>query len=164
MAILLARKIRLPEWGQTRRIVLGAVSLTGLLVGFLIIRASAALAEVGREGGWIAAQQRRVHPTVWMDGGWGFQWYAMQAGAQPVATTPPFPGPGDVVVAGLQAKWIRDDSVNSTLLYRHVFDSPGGRVHSEKASFFSNRVRPWPWTWASGELGRIEVWRVDSAK
>ena len=165
MAILLARRIQLPELGRIRRSLFATVTLGGLIVGLLIIRASAALAEVGREGGRIVAQQRREHSNVWMDGAWGFQWYAMEAGAQPVAETPPFPQPGDVVVAGLQAKWIRKHWRNTTLLDQRVFAEHGGRVFGEYASFFTNTVTPWPWPWSweNDELGRVEVWQIGSA-
>jgi hypothetical protein len=165
MAILLARRIQLPELGRLRRSVFATVTLCGLMLGLLIIRASADLAEVGREGGRIVAQQRREHSTVWMDGAWGFQWYAMEAGAQPVAETPPFPEPGDVVVAGLRAKWIRKHWRNTTLLHQRIFAEHGGRVYGEYASFFSNTVTPWPWPWSwdEDELGRVEVWQIGPA-
>ena len=165
MAILLARRIQLPELGRIRRAVFATVTLSGLIVGLLVIRASTALAEVGREGGRVVAQERREHAKVFMDGAWGFQWYAMEAGAEPVTEALPLPQPGDVVVAGLQAKWIRKHWHNATLLRQRVFSEHGGRVFGEYASFFTNTVTPWPWPWSweNDELGRIEVWQIGSA-
>jgi hypothetical protein len=96
---------------------------------------------------------------VWFDGAWGFQWYSMQEGASAVATTAPFPLPGDIVVAGVRARVLTASNIQKTLVERHVFAEPGGRIMSEGAGFYlSGRL---PWVWGTEELGRIEVWRID---
>ena len=159
MAILLARF----NWEHFRRAALmtGTVLAGGVLLGVLIIRADAALAEVGRAGGVVAGRFVQQGFRVWMDGGWGFQWYAMAAGASPLADTPPLPRDGDIVVAGLRANLIEHYPAK-TLLYRRVFNDPGGRVLGEGAGFYTSG--PLPWVWGRAELGRVEVWRIESTR
>jgi hypothetical protein len=163
MAILISRELRFPWTTRTNPwLLLTAVSIC-VALGVLIIRADSALAEVGRQGGLtVQFEQGRGH-KVWMDGAWGFQWYAMAAGAEPLAETPPFPHSGDIVVAGLQSRLLRERYPDKTLLFRKVFAEPGGRVNGAGAGFFTNWSGPWPWVWGHGELGRIEVWRVNSS-
>ena len=161
MAILIARLAggRLRDRMPLRWI--GAVVTAGLIIGLLVIRADAVLAEIGRTGGQVVAEEVKKGERVWMDGAWGFQWYAMKAGARPLAEIAPFPAPGDVVVAGLQARLLREKYPDKTLLSQRLFDGAGGRVHGEGAGFFTNWAGPWPWVWGHGEIGRIEAWRID---
>jgi hypothetical protein len=163
MAILISRELRFPWTTRANRcLLLTAVSIC-VVLGVLIIRADAALAEVGRQGGLIVQRQQGRGHKIWMDGAWGFQWYAMAAGAEPLAETPPFPKGGDIVVAGLQSRLLRERYPDKTLLFRKVFAEPGGRVNGAGAGFFTNWSGPWPWVWGRGELARIEVWRVNSS-
>jgi hypothetical protein len=161
MAILLARQV--PPHPPR---ILGAMAATclvlELLLGVLIIRADTALAAVGRAGGAEVARQVAAGHRVWMDGAWGFQWYALSAGATPLATTAPFPAPGDVVVAGLQSRLMAAACPAKTILARRVYAEPGGRVVGEGAGFFTNWSGPWPWTYGTGEIGRVEVYQVDA--
>jgi Dolichyl-phosphate-mannose-protein mannosyltransferase len=162
MAILIAREVRLPDAASFRLKLLGTVAILGLIVGLLVIRADTAWAEIGREGGRVAGQLTSRHRRVWSDGASGFQWYAMAAGAEPLAETQPLPGPGDLVVASLHARLLREEYPNKTLFYRRIYAEPGGRVQGEGAGFFTNSaVWPLPWAWGHRELGRIEVWRID---
>jgi len=163
MAILTVRRS-----GIGGGVPLGERSLAGVLgialaLGVLINKADAAQAEIGREGGRLVQQELRLGQRVWMDGAWGFQWYAMSAGARPLADSPPYPAKGDMIVAGLRARLVNSMQATKKLLYRRVFDAPGGRVQSEGAGFFNNHLGPWPWTWGRGEIGRLEVWRLDSS-
>jgi 4-amino-4-deoxy-L-arabinose transferase-like glycosyltransferase len=160
MAILISRELG-SSWmaGPTRWLFLTTASIC-VALGVLIIRADAALAEVGRQGGREVQLREKQGAKVWMDGAWGFQWYAMAAGAEPLAETPPFPRSGDVVVAGLEARLLREKYPDKTLVFRKVFAEPGGRVNREGAGFFTNWAGPWPWVWGHGELARIEVWRI----
>ncbi len=161
MAILIARLVRHNEGRSLHAALLGGAAVIGLGLGILIIRADAALAQIGREGGAVAADEVRRGGRVWMDGAWGFQWYAMKAGARPMTVTPPLPQRGDVVVVGLQGG-LAQAFVTKTLVDRRVFLEPGGRVLSFEAhaGFFSNFWGPLPWSWGHDELGRIEVWRI----
>lgn len=162
MAILIARQCRFLDFPKSPTPLLFTAIGMGITLAILIIRADAALAEVGREGGRVVAGQVKAGKTVWMDGAWGFQWYAMAAGARPMADTPPFARPGSVAVASLKAHVLTRNYPNKSLLYRKVIVTPGGRVHGEGAGFFDNRVGPWPWVWGRKELGRIEIWRIDA--
>jgi hypothetical protein len=163
MAILISRELGSSWVTAPTRWLLFTTASVCLALGVLIIRADSALAEVGRQGGREARLREREGTKVWMDGSWGFQWYAMAAGAEPLAETPPFPRSGDVVVAGLEARLLRESYPNKTLVFRKVFAKPGGRVNGEGAGFFTNWAGPWPWVWGHGELARIEVWRIDPA-
>ncbi len=160
MALLIAR-MDLARLRRYRPLITTMAAL-GVILGVLIIRADAALAEIGRDGGRIVADLVRTGKQVWVDGVWGFQWYAVQAGAQPLATTPPVPAREDLVVTGLHARVLEERYPARTLLYRRVYDHRGGRVMSEGAGFFSNGPGALPWVWGTEELGRIEVWRIDS--
>jgi len=157
MGLLLARQ----PMDQIKRHspLLITLGLAGVMLAVLILRADAALAEIGRAGGRVVAEYVAKGERVWMDGAWGFQWYSMTAGATPVATTGPFPKRGDIVVAGLQARLIREGYPMKTLLHQERFTKPGGRLFGEGAGFYVSR--PLPWVWGRGELGRIEVWRID---
>jgi len=162
MAILIARAARLSEGRRLQKMLLGGAAVGGLLLSIMIIRADASLAEIGREGGAVVADEVKHGERVWMDGAWGFQWYALQAGARAMTATPPMPEAGDVVVVGLMGH-VAQAIPRKTLLYRRIFDEPGGRVLSleTRAGFFSNTWGPLPWSWSHEELGRIEVWRID---
>jgi hypothetical protein len=164
MAILLARRMTLEKRRRMEMALVGGVVILGLFLGVLVLRADAAMGEVGRQGGRIVASLiGRAEPgkTVWIDGAWGYQWYAMEAGAKVMADSPPFPRDGDLVVSSLDAKLVPFFLPNRTLLYRKVFSEPGGRVFGEGAGFFSNLIGLSPWVWGHRELGRIEVWRID---
>jgi hypothetical protein len=162
MAILLALQLPPANSGRSVPRLLPVVCAACLVLGVLIIRADSALAEIGRAGGAAAKHEVGTGRRVWMDGAWGFQWYAMAAGAEPLAETGPFPQAGDVVVAGLRARGLARSYPYKTLTSRQVYAEPGGRVDGEGAGFFTNWAGPWPWTWGRGEVGRIEVWRIDS--
>jgi hypothetical protein len=131
----------------------------GMLLGVLISHSDARQAEIGRIGGRVVAEQVSLGRRVWFDGAWGFQWYSMQAGASALTFTAPFPRPGDFVVTGVRARVLAASNLEKTLEERRVFADPGGRVMSDGAGFYlSGRL---PWIWGRGELGRIEVWRID---
>jgi hypothetical protein len=158
MALLIAREVR-----RRREHVapLATVALAMLILGLLVLRAESELAEVGQQGGRVVSQQVKHGARVWLDGAWGFQWYGMAAGGVPLAETPPVAMPGDVVVAGPRARILRTHYPKKTLVSRSVYAARSGRVDGEGAGFFTNVDGPWPWSWNDGEIGRIEVWRID---
>lgn len=159
MAILLVQALRGLD---LRRLWLRLVPCVGIgaVLAVLIIRADAAMAEVGRAGGLQVADAMRQGVPVWMDGAWGFQWYAMQAGARPMTTGGVLPSRGDLVVVGPQGGRIAQ-CPQRTLLRSQRFMSTVGWVIGHGAGFYSNVSTPLPWSWGPGELGRIEVYRID---
>jgi hypothetical protein len=160
MAILLARSLAAAP-ALRARITFSATVLAGVVLGVLIIKADNAVAEIGRRGAREdVAEQVRARRRVWFDGAWGFQWYAMQQGAMALARTPPYPSPGDVVVAGLGGGTLRRFP-NKRLLKSWSVNTQGGRIFSEGAGFYSNGSGFLPWTWGKGELGRIDVWLIE---
>ena len=165
MAILIASQVpsQMAAFSKHRvkAAFLGATIAAGLVLGVLIIRADASLGEIGRQGGKVVALYRQRGERVWIDGGWGFQWYAMKSGAKVMATSPPFPETGDVVITGLTSHLIQKSSPNRTLIYRRIFPEPGGRIFTEGAGFYENTNGPWPWMPGKRELGRISAWRIE---
>ena len=164
MAILLALQLPPASSGRPVSVLVPLSAAGGLALGILVIRADTVLAEVGRVGGTIVSQEGTSGRKIWVDGAWGFQWYAMAAGAEPMADTGPGPGTGDILVTGLHARGFAVHYPFKTLLLQRVFADPGGRVDGQGAGFFTNRAGPWPWTWGREEIGRIEVWRIDSGR
>ncbi len=164
MGIVVARRTRLEIRNARQTVYLVAIGGVCLTLSVLIMRADQRLAQIGREGGAVVAQQIRSGQTVWSDGSWGFQWYSLRAGAQPMARTAPFPQRGDVIVSSLEGRLRARLYPRATLVSRKIFSAPGGRINGEGAGFYSNVVGPLPWVWGTKEFGRIEVWRVDSLK
>jgi hypothetical protein len=161
MALILVRHAWQTLSSQRRKQLLATASSLGLILGLLIASADAALGEAGRVGGRdIVGQELKRGERVWFDGGWGFQWYAMHAGARPMTKGPPYPEHGDIVIQGLTGT-LMDDWQNKVLVRRVIFDEPGGRVLDAPAGFFSNGWGPLPWRWSSNELARVQVWRVE---
>jgi hypothetical protein len=160
MALLLSSHLGGATGSRRAMTLVGATVAMGLFIGVLVMKADAALAAVGREGGRIVAFYRARGERVWFDGGWGYQWYALRAGGMALADTEPLPQPGDVVVAGLAAKLVHRSYPEKVLLERRVFDAPGGRLFYEGAGFYENLSGPLPWVWGTGEIGRIEAWRI----
>ncbi len=161
MAILLVRRYRKRAPARLAPIAI-ASALVGLVIAVLVLRADSSLAEIGRRGGQIVAWLRtsgRVQ-NVWMDGAWGFQWYAVQAGARPMTQNPPYPQPGDLVVVGPQGGRINLIQ-RRTLLNVQRFQATAGWVLGYGAGFFTNGFGALPWWFGPGELGRIEVWRIE---
>jgi 4-amino-4-deoxy-L-arabinose transferase-like glycosyltransferase len=158
MAILLARQSgRAPA---PVRLVLGSASWLGVLLALLIVRADEAHAGIGRAGGEIVARYVARGETVWLDGTWGFQWYAMQAGATPMTTVAPRPKPGDIVVVGAEGR-LMNDVPNKTLLEHVTFHAAPGRTMHKPAGFYSNvSWGPLPWIWTHDAFQPIVVWRV----
>ncbi len=158
MAILILRHVESQGRNPTR--VLGTLAVLHVVLGVLIIRADAAHGETGREGGAVVASYVARGERVWFDGTWGFQWYAMQAGAMPVTTEEPKPQPGDIVVVGMEG-WVIKAWPNKQLLEKRTFPAPGGRIMRKPAGFFSNVAwGPLPWWWSRKPLGPIEVYRI----
>jgi hypothetical protein len=157
-ALLVARELSTRS-GRMPRVLLSGVVALGLGLGVAILRADAALAEVGRRATAelieprVAAGQR-----VWFVGHWGFQWYAENAGARPVTLTPPYPSRGDFLVVDLgggTSTPLLDMMANRFPQMNqvgHVLDSdPGGRVMDAKlgVGFYSNAAGHLPWAWGT---------------
>jgi hypothetical protein len=161
MALLIVRHAEAAHRRLLARGVLGFAALASLVLGALIARADAALAEVGRTGGLVVAEEIRRGERVWHDSGLGFSWYAMRAGARPMTVTAPMPAAGDIVVRA-QSQGVVKRCRQKALVRQIVFDEPGGRVLLGAAGFFSNAFGfgMLPWTWSDREFGRIEVWRI----
>jgi hypothetical protein len=149
-----------------RGIVLALLATAGSVLGTLILRADARMSGLAR-----AAAQELILPRVssgakvWFAGHWGFHWYAEAAGASPLSLDPPFPNPGDIVVAsmvdrpgGLLCFMPR------VLLQRWGSTARTGQVMSRAANagFYSDHWGLLPWAWGPPDDAPFRVWRVAS--
>jgi hypothetical protein len=160
MAVLLMRHVaRRPSFPSLK--VFGGVVAQGIVLGMLIISADAAHAETGRVGGEIVAKYIARNERVFFDGSWGFQWYAMNAGARAVTTDEAsWPQAGDVVVLGQENRIIRGVPFKRHLIWREKFTGPGGRVMHRPAGFYSNWWGPLPWRISWRQFQAVEVWKI----
>lgn len=160
-ALLVARLARRGEgvWGGTPA---WASAIAGAALGLAVTIADAEFADIGRR-----ATRELITPRVaagervWFAGGWGAQWYAMQAGATPFAQQPPFPLAGEIlVVSEATSPTLHAPGLDS--LARRTFVSRHGRIMAAEAGagFYSNGWGVLPWTWTNGTIDRWTVWRV----
>jgi hypothetical protein len=170
-AVLLVARLAAQRGGVLAKLGLGGTAVLGVALGVAVLRADAAFADLGRRAAaeLIAPQVARGH-RVWFLGHWGFHWYAERAGARTITVTPPYPRPGDLVVSSLNSDkgnhlmpMVRRDFRFAYL--RHLEDrTPGGRVMTEGAGFFSNNSGYLPWAWGTDVLDLFVLWRVDWAR
>jgi len=162
MAVLIMRHAE--RGALTSRVPFAVLCAIGTLVGFLVIRADAVHADVGRQGGEVVAKYVKRGEKVWFDGAWAFHYYAKKAGGIPMHRDPDRTGrprAGDILVAGLQG-YLAKTLPKKTLIEKIEFNEPGGRTLQRPAGFFSNPVwGPLPWVWSKRPHDPIEVWRID---
>ena len=167
-AVLLVARLAGRRGGVGAKVALGGTAILGVALGVAILRADAAFAGLGRRAAaeLVAPQVAQGH-RVWFLGHWGFHWYAERAGARTIALTPPYPRPGDLLVSSLNSDkgshLVPMVGRDLRLAYlRHLEDrTPGGRVMTEGAGFFSNNSGYLPWTWGTGVLDLFVLWRVE---
>jgi hypothetical protein len=173
MALIVVRQAEHRVRPIVARCVLVVSAILSLALGVAIAHADAALSDVGRIGGRLAADYVKRGERTWYDGGWSFSWYARRAGARPMSTAPPFPASGDVVIAGLLSHLVTERCPSKELLQERVFDRPGGRIQDGAAGFYTNTLGygPLPWIWRrdrallSSAIGsRITVWRIGECR
>ncbi len=151
---------------ETVRWMFPAIAAAEVILGLLIILGVRDLAQTQRNAvETIVKPHIAMGQHVWFAGHWGFQWYAEEAGAQPVTRRPPLPQPGDIIVVSLAdyplfaSQWT-SRTVLDELPYT---GSAIGRVMdvSAGAGFFSNHFGYLPWFPGAGEATRFEVWKVE---
>jgi hypothetical protein len=137
--------------------------VAGAALGLAITIADAELAGAGRQTArdWIAPRMR-AGERVWFAGGWGAQWYALQAGALPLAHQPPFPAPGDIVVKSRATPGPKLEVSRLDSLAGRTWTSRYGRIMAAEAGagFYSNLWGVLPWTPSNGPIEGVSVWRV----
>jgi hypothetical protein len=146
-----------------RRAVLAVVAAAGTVLGVAILRADARMAGEAR-----TAAARLIRPRVeagervWFAGHSGFQWYAEAAGASPLAIEPPYPAPGETLVASTVDEPGILCFLPRVLLEEHGDMRAAGRIVSRRVSagFYSNIFGLWPWGWAPPDTTPFQVWRV----
>ena len=133
-------------------------------LGTLVIRGDEAFAQLGRRAAaeLIAPLVKQGH-RVWFAGHWGFQWYAMRAGGQPL-TLDAGPAPRDYVVGG---SWQYDggpvaekfpnkvliDRLHDTVFWGHVMKADLG------AGFYSNWWGLLPWAYGRRPVEEFTRWQ-----
>lgn len=162
VALLVARAVgragrgRGPAW---------AMVAYGVVLSLLVISTDARYADVARQAARdLIAPRVAAGERVWAYGGWGFEWYALRAGARPVALEPPLPQPGDVLVACGSCPWARLDRFPRRSLLAEIRErSRLGLIMSRErgAGFYSNAWGLLPWAPWNGELEHITVWRLE---
>jgi hypothetical protein len=159
-AILLSLlvKQRRPGLRFMHRIAVSA----GVCLSLLITAADAEFAAVGRR---VAADQ--IAPRVaegirvWINSEWGFQWYALKAGAIPVSNQPPYPSPGDVLVSSSAAPHLPLDLYpNRHQIASFTENSRFGRIMTRPAGFYSNGYGYLPWYCRNGEIEKVTIWYI----
>ena len=163
VALLVARLLRRQE-ARLNPAVGWATVAVGAVLSVLIVLADSEFTQVGRRvANELIAPRVRAGERVWYSGGWGSQWYALQAGASMLASTAPFPASGDVIVTSVSTGGVRfqASAVLDSLASLRV-DSRFGRVMSREAGagFYSNWLGYLPWSWRNGEIEAVTVWRV----
>ncbi len=143
----------------------GCIAALGLGLGMLIMKADAHMVNYTR-----AAVKELIVPQiaagkrVWFDGGWGFRWYALKAGAIPLATGQPLPLSGDMLVSARQDAGPMYLVPNRQLVRLLTDSTPGGRVMSQAAGagFYSNGpgFGYLPWAWGRDPIESIALWEV----
>jgi len=144
--------------------VLSVAVSAGVVFSLLIIAADARFASFEKT---IAFQQIAPRAAkgirVWANGEWGFEWYALKAGAIPVASQPPHPSPGDVLVSSSATPHLPLDRFpNRVFIAECLQTSSFGRVMNSTArvGFYSNAYGYFPWTWRNGEIEDITIWKI----
>jgi len=166
-AILLAWKLgRLSNstLAITSALTIGA----GTVLGLAIVKADADFAGSARQ---VVAEEIAPHiragGQAWYFGQWALNWYAEKAGANCLTNDPPYPSPGDLLIADKidgSAHFITSIGAFKGRLVRVLSPGgPGGRVYSweARAGFYSNRPGYWPWKWSSEPLNTYYVWVLE---
>lgn len=162
VALLAARLLRRRD-GALAPVAAGAVVAAGALLGVLIILADGEFAAVGRRAAReLIAPRVRAGERVWYGGGWGGQWYAMQAGATVLAGTPPFPASGDFIVTSQVSPGAKVSPAVADSLESLRVTSRCGRILSpaDGVGFYVPELGYLPWTWRNGVLEDVTLWRA----
>ena len=165
VALLVARLLRRRD-GRLSPVVAWGVVAAGAVLGVLVTHADAEFADVGRRAAReLIAPRVRAGQRVWYGGGWGFQWYAMRAGATVLASTPPYPGAGDLIVTSDVSPGIRVSAAIADSLSSRRVRSRCGRILSpaDGVAFYVPELGVLPWTWRNGQIEDVKVWRVRGA-
>jgi len=148
-----------------RTAAVASIAACGVIFGSMVLHADANFAEMGREAAarliapHVAAGQR-----VWLASQWGFQWYALKAGAR-LLQPKDVPVTGDYLVKGGLEGW--DETMKrlppAEIAETYTVGGPGGRTMSWKgnAGLYSNAFSfgLLMWAWGTGEWNHYELWR-----
>jgi hypothetical protein len=159
-AILLALLVK--RSGPHLRFMRWIAVSAGVVLSLLIIAADAEFAAIGRR---VAADQITPRVTkgirVWINSEWGFEWYALKAGATPVSKQPPYPSQGDVLVSSSVAPHLTLDLYpNRRLIASFTENSRFGRIMTRPAGFYSNGYGYLPWFFQNGEIEIVTIWCI----
>jgi hypothetical protein len=162
VAILLARLWSRRKEGRSW--IPGIAISAGICLSLLIIAADARFTEFGK-----MIAQEQIAPRVkqgvrvWINSEWGFEWYALKAGAIPAANQPPYPAPGDVLVSSSAAPHIPLERFPHRRFVGEFREfSRFGQIMNLKlnAGFYSNAWGFLPWTCRNGLLEIVTIWTI----
>jgi 4-amino-4-deoxy-L-arabinose transferase-like glycosyltransferase len=146
----------------SRTCILAVLAGLGAVLGVLILRADARMAEAGRTAAAQLIRPRvQAGERVWFAGHWGFHWYAERAGGIPLTVHPPFPVRGDIIVSASVDRPVGLlPLVPKTLIETFGSTEPSGQVMSQHAGFYSALWGLLPWWWEPPLGPGFQAWRV----
>lgn len=160
VALLLAGVARSSRW---RTPAIAALITASVVWSCLVLTADAKLADMGRD-----AASKLVRPLVatghrvWFVSQWGFQWYALRAGAKPLWTGQ-VPKPGDYLVRGYLEGYPETMArlPRAVLVATYSVGGPGGRTmsHKDNAGLYTNQFGLLMWAWGTGDWNHYQLWR-----
>ncbi|MGO9011947.1 MAG: hypothetical protein ACLQPN_17755 [Bryobacteraceae bacterium] len=159
-ALLIASRLDGRRW---RKVFLCGIVGAAVAFSGLVLHADYAFANMGRE-----AVRRLIVPhlaegdRVWFASMWGFQWYALQAGARHIHQGET-PASGDYLARGELEGYLATMKrlPPAVLVETFVVGGPCGRTMSRQdgAGLYSNFYGDLMWAWGSGQWNRYELWR-----
>ncbi|MBV8552558.1 MAG: hypothetical protein JOY54_14765 [Acidobacteriaceae bacterium] len=160
VALLVVDVLQTARW---RNATLGVIVAAEVIWGSMVLQADAKFAEMGRDA---AARLIKPHVAagerVWFASQWGFQWYALKAGARPLWTNQ-MPARGDYLARGEIEGYTETLKrlPPATLVETYTVAGPGGRTMSRKdnAGLYSNASGQLMWAWGTDTWNRYELWR-----
>lgn len=150
-AILIARALT-TDW--RRRVVTWALPALGAAISLLVISADARFAGLARSTAASLKGKR-----IWVDGLWGFNYYAQRAGAH-LPSYPPLPGPRDRIIRSrFDNGWVERQPARDLVA---TLPGPTSWVHimGHDAGFYSNSWGFWPFAIFRDSVDQYEVWEI----
>ena len=142
------------------------IAAAGVIFGSMVLHTDAKFAEMGREAAVrLIAPRVAAGQRVWLASQWGFQWYALKAGARLLRPNDVL-APGDYLARGEVMEGWNETMKRlppAVVAETYTVAGAGGRTMSSKdhAGLYSNNFGygVLMWAWGSGEWNRYELWQ-----
>jgi hypothetical protein len=165
-AALLVMEI-LPTSRRWRTVTVAGITASGVVFGSMVLYADNEFAEMGRQAAVrLIAPRVAAGQRVWLASQWGFQWYALKAGARLLRPNDT-PAPGDYLARGGMEGYPETMKrlPPARLVETYAVGGPGGRTMSRKddAGLYSNVTGDLMWAWGTGEWNHYQLWQFEHA-